>query len=710
MDKKIEQEQCDCPACRAKREREQMLQQLQQNQGCTCGCCSTIIRSRQEVGCTCGCCETKTNKSDITKRIVFLSISLVMLVLSYLNFWKLVGLGEIHFLDFGYVAIALCGYPIFVAAIKGIKNKKITSNLLVSVAILASIVLEIITLTTSANAGSHSHSYVFAAGEVAFLMALGGLIEAWTVKSSRKGIERLVNMSPKTANIKVGDNIETVKIADIKIGDVVLVKPNEMIPVDGQVVKGNSAVDQSSVTGEFLPVDVQVGDQVYGATWNKMGVIEVKVTKQPQDMTVNKLINLALDAEEQRAPIARLADKWASYIVPSAIMLSIIVGVVSYFAFSLTWMQALIRGVTILVVFCPCSLTLATPTAVAAGIGSGAYNGIIIKSGDALERLAKVNAVAFDKTGTITTGSVEVKELVPFNLTKKELLMLTASAEKYSEHPIGKAIVAYAKGKVKLQEPINTRSQVGVGISAKVDNKLIKVVSLKEALSKHQNDVNLKSLDQYLQKGYTVVVTECNYKVVGAVCLYDTLRQDAVVTMQKIKDYNLNTIMLTGDNENSANNIATECGISTIRANLMPEDKLTTVLDLKQSGNNICMVGDGVNDAPALAAADCSIAMSAIGSDIAIETADVAIMNSDIKNVYNTLKLARKTLNTIKRNIIISMTINVASVLLSLFGILSPATGAIVHNVSSVFVVLNSALILKTKYFGYTKQKSKKQK
>ncbi len=710
MDKKIEQEQCDCPACRAKREREQMLQQLQQNQGCTCGCCSTIARPRQEVGCTCGCCETKTNKSDITKRIVFLSISLVMLVLSYLNFWKLVGLSEIHFLDFGYVAIALCGYPIFVAAIKGIKNKKITSNLLVSVAIIASIVLEIITLTTNANVGSHSHSYVFAAGEVAFLMALGGLIEAWTVKSSRKGIERLVNMSPKTANVKVGDNIETVKIADIKIGDVVLVKPNEMIPVDGQVVKGNSAVDQSSVTGEFLPVDVQVGDQVYGATWNKMGVIEVKVTKQPQDMTVNKLINLALDAEEQRAPIARLADKWASYIVPSAIMLSIIVGVVSYFAFSLTWMQALIRGVTILVVFCPCSLTLATPTAVAAGIGSGAYNGIIIKSGDALERLAKVNAVAFDKTGTITTGSVEVKEIVPFNITKKELLLLTASAEKYSEHPIGKAIVCYAKGKVKLQEPVNTRSQVGVGISAKVDGKLVKVVSLKEALSKHQNDDNLKSLDQYLQKGYTVVVTECNYKVVGAVCLYDTLRQDAVVTIQKIKDYNLNTIMLTGDNENSANNIATECGISTIRANLMPEDKLTTVLDLKQSGNNICMVGDGVNDAPALAAADCSIAMSAIGSDIAIETADVAIMNSDIKNVYNTLKLARKTLNTIKRNIIISMTINVASVLLSLFGILSPATGAIVHNVSSVFVVLSSALILKTKYFGYSKQQPKKQK
>ena len=699
MKENISQEVCDCPHCRARREREAKLMQLNSN----CGCCKTP----KQTACSCGCCGTKQTKKDITLRIIFLAISLVMLVLSFINIWKLVGLQKVDYLDFGYLAIGLCGYPIFIGAFKALKNKKITSNLLVTIAIVASIVLEIISRINHTNL-SHSHSYIFAAGEVAFLMALGGLIEAWTVKTSRKGIERLVNMSPKTANIKVGDNVETIKISDIKIGDVVLVKPNELIPVDGEVIKGNSAVDQSSVTGEFVPIDVGVGSTVYGATWNKMGVIEVKVTKQPQDMTVNKLINLALEAEEQKAPIARLADKWASFIVPSAICLSIIVGVVSYFAFNLTWMQALIRGVTILVVFCPCSLTLATPTAVAAGIGSGAYNGIIIKSGDALERLAAVNAVAFDKTGTITTGKVEVKELIPFVQTKKNLLTLTASAEKYSEHPIGRAIVEYAKGRAKLIEPINTRSQVGIGISAKVDGKIVKVYSLKQANISYPNNENLKQLDKYLNKGYTIVVCECNYKLIGAVCLYDTIRQDAEITLQKIKQNNLNTIMLTGDNLNSANTIANLCGITQVKANLMPEDKLTAVLDLKQEGNNICMVGDGVNDAPALAAADCSIAMSAMGSDVAIETADVAIMNSDIKNIYNTLKLARKTLNTIKRNIIISMCINVASVVLSLFGILTPITGAIVHNVSSVFVVLSSALILKTKYFKTQPKKNKK--
>ncbi len=701
------EEVCNCPACKAKREREQLLEKLKDNATCSCGCCSEWLKKETEATtCSCGCCQTKTNKEALTSRIVALSISLVMLVLSYINFWTLVGLKGISFLDFGYVAIVLCGYPIFLGAIKGIKNKKITSNLLVSVAIIASVVLEIISLTTATEA-SHAHTYIFAAGEVAFLMALGGLIEAWTVKKSRKGIERLVAMSPKTANIKVGDNIQTVPIKDIMIGDIVLVKPNEMIPVDGEVIKGTSSIDQSSVTGEFVPVDVGVGSQVYGATWNKMGAIEIKVTKQPQDMTVNKLINLTLEAEGQRAPISRLADKWASYIVPSAIILAIIVGVVSYFAFSLTWMQSLIRAVTILVVFCPCSLTLATPTAVAAGIGSGAYNGIIIKSGDALERLAHINAVAFDKTGTITTGNVEVKKVVTFDSDKKTLIKLAASAEKYSEHPIGRAIVEYAKGKVKLVEPVNTRSDVGVGISAKVDGKLVKVYSLKQAEQKHSTDKNLANLQQYLQQGYTMVAVESNYKLIGAICLYDTIREDAVETIQKIKQNNINTIMLTGDNINSAHNIANMCGIEQIKANLMPEDKLVTVLDLKQQGNNICMVGDGVNDAPALAAADCSIAMSAIGSDIAIETADVAVMNSDIKNVYNTLRLAKKTLNTIKRNICIAMGINVVSVVLSFFGILTPVTGAIVHNLCSVFVVLSSALILKTKYFKKNTQNKK---
>ena len=667
-------------------------------------CCGNKII--KESSSNSGCCgKTNINKREMILRITFLSISFVMLILSYINIWKLVGLEKVDYLDFGYIAIILCGYPIFINAFRGLSHKKINSSLLVSTAITASIVLEIICRTTNIMQMGHSHSYIFAGGEIAFLMAVGSLIEFITLKASRKGIEKLISMSPKTANIKIGDEIKSVKIEDVKIGDIVLIKPNEMIPVDGVVLTGNSAVDQSNITGEFLPIDVSIGDTVYAGTFNKMGVIEVQATKETKDMTVNKLIHLALEAEEDKAPIVRVADKWATWLVPSAICLSVLVGIISYFAFNLTVIDAVIRSVTVLVVFCPCSLTLAAPTAVAAGIGSGAKNGIIVKSGSALETLASIDTMAFDKTGTITSGEVQVKEVITFG-SDLDILQLTASVEKYSEHPIGQAIVKHAEKRVELVEPKDTKSEVGVGISAKINEDFVKVVSYKYAIEQYKDDDNLLSLSEFLDKGYTVVVTICNDVIIGAVCLYDTIRENAEIIMQKLNEKNIDTLMLTGDGLNSAQNIAEQCNIKNVKASLMPEDKLKIIKELKSENKTVCMVGDGVNDAPALATANCSIAMTNIGNDVAIETSDIAIMNKDIANVYNAVILSKKTLSTIKRNIIISMGINVCSVFLSMFGILTPITGAIVHNVTSVFVVGSSALILKTKYF----KKSAKEK
>ena len=680
---------CDCPSCRARREREKALEMLRVKQ-----------EAEQESGevSSCGCCGKKVKdytKRDLIIRLSLLGVSLIGIILSFIDIWHLVGLDNLRFIDFAYLAVVINGYDIVKTAIIGLKNKRITSSLLVTVAMTASIVLNY-----TVKHGSHGHSYIFAAGEIAFFMALGGLIEDWTIGKSRKGIQRLLEMSPKTATIKMGSNYETIAISKLKIGDVVLVKPNEQIPVDGEIVKGETSIDQSSVTGEFVPVDVSKGDRVYGATWNKQGAIEVKVTIEPKDMTVNKLISLVKEAEGQKAPISRLADRWASFIVPGSIMLSILVGVLSYFVFDLTIAEALIRGSTILVVFCPCSLTLATPTAVAAGLGSAAYNGIMIKSGDAIERLAKVNAVAFDKTGTITTGKLNVEKVIAFGDNKeKDVLALAGAVEKYSEHPIGKAIFEYAKSKkCKLKEPVNTRSLVGVGISAKIDNKLVKVISLKECQKTFGNDENIKSLDSELAKGYSIVVVINGFKPYGAICLFDTIRDSAKEIITLLKNKNYKTIMLTGDNKNSAEYTKTLVGVDDFVAELMPEDKLDSVLNLKKQGNNVCMIGDGVNDAPALAGADSSIAMGALGSDVAVETADVAIMNSDIRNVYNTLHLSRNTLSTIKRNIIIAMSINALSVLGSFFGILSPVTGVLVHNFCSLFVVISSAFILKTRY------------
>lgn len=695
------EEVCDCPHCRARRERQRMLEELKAKEELeleeeckkenVSTCCSGV-----------SCCHTKKSASkeferkELVGKLILIIVSLVGIVLSYIDIWKLVGLPNLSFIDFGYVSVILCGYEIFVTAFNGLKKKKITSSLLVTIAMIASIVLEYVV----GHSGGHSHSYVFAAGEIAFFMAVGGLIEDWTVGKSRKGIERLIEMTPKTANVKIGSNYERVPISKLMIGDIVLVKPNEQVPVDGEIVNGESSIDQSSVTGEFVPVDVKVGDKVYGATFNKQGVIEVKVTVTPKDMTVNKLIELVKEAEGQKAPISRLADRWASYIVPSAIILSLLIGVVVIFAFNLTIAEALIRATTILVVFCPCSLTLATPTAVAAGLGSAAYNGVIIKSGDAIERLAKVDTVAFDKTGTITTGELRVEKVIAFDkLKEKELLLLLGGVEKYSEHPIGKAIYNYASEKIKkLPEPVNTRSLVGVGVSAKIDGKLVKAISYKEAKKLYPEDKNLDTLAQYLDEGYSIVVVIAGFKVVGACCLFDTIREDAKDIITLLKSKKFSTIMLTGDNNASASYTTSLVGVDKYIAELMPEDKLDAVIGLKKQGHNVCMIGDGVNDAPALAGADCSIAMGALGSDVAVETADVAIMNSDVRNVYNTLHLSRNTLGTIKRNIIISMSINVISVVLSLFGILTPTTGVLVHNCSSLFVVISSAFILKTKY------------
>lgn len=722
-----DEEVCDCPHCRARRERLKLMEELKKKEeeqlAKECEMENAKSEEQDGDGDCCGhknksynapsCCHTHKSaskeyeKRDLIKKLTLILVSLVSIVLSYIDIWKLVGLPNLRFLDFGYVAVVLCGYEIFVTAIMGLKKKKITSSLLVSIAMIASIVLEY----AVGHTGGHSHSYIFAAGEIAFFMALGGLIEDWTVGKSRKGIERLIAMTPKTAMVKVGSNYEKTPISKLMIGDVVLVKPNEQVPVDGEIVKGESSIDQSSVTGEFVPVDVKPGDKVYGATYNKQGVIEVKVTVPPKDMTVNKLIELVKEAEGQKAPISRLADRWASYIVPSAVVLSLLIGVVSYFAFHLTIAQALIRATTILVVFCPCSLTLATPTAVAAGLGSAAYNGVIIKSGDAIERLAKVDTVAFDKTGTITTGELNVEKVIAFDKTKeKDLLTMLGSIEKYSEHPIGKAIYKYATSKVKkVPDPVNTRSLVGVGISAKVDGKLVKAVSYKEAKKLYPEDKNLDMLSEYLDKGYSIVVVISNFKPVGAVCLFDTLRDDAKDIIDLLKSKNYSTIMLTGDNKAAASYTTSLVGVDKYVAELMPEDKLDAVLELKKEGHNVCMIGDGVNDAPALAGADCSVAMGALGSDVAVETADVAIMNSDVRNVYNTLHLSRNTLGTIKRNIIISMSINVISVVLSLFGILTPTTGVLVHNFSSLFVVISSAFILNTKYIKPEEEQKAKQ-
>lgn len=665
----------------------------------TPSCCSATASRDKSMDSCCGSSssakpEGRGNRLPINK-IIILVISFVSLVLGYFN-WHNIGVMVLYYVNPSWIAVILCGAPIFYNAGLALTRKKITAALLISIAILASIALEFIGFFASDHS-SHGHSYIFAAGEIAFLMAVGAIIEDATIRKTRSGIDRLVNLIPKIANVKTDKGLLEKSLTDINIGDIVVAKAGEMIAVDGIISAGASSIDQSSVTGEYLPVDCKVGDSVYGGTFNQSGVIEITVTKLLKDMTVAKMAELVEEAEGRKAPISRIADKWASYIVPFAAVLSIIVGLIALYAFRTEWNVALIRAVTVLVVFCPCALALATPTAIAAGIGAAARKGVLVKSGQALEALSHVDTLCFDKTGTLTTGKIILDTIYTSDYSKEKFMRLMASVESYSEHPIGKAVVKAAEG-INLSPPQVVITLQGIGIEAKVEGLSIKLYNYGYA---KKSGLTTPDFDQFatmeMSGGKTVIAGIVEDKMVAAVSFSDTLRDNAKQIINDIREKGYNTIMLTGDNEASAKYIGERSGINIIKHSLLPADKQGIIADLQKEGKKVCMLGDGINDAPSLKLADCGIAMGALGNDLAIDTADMAILNSDIGKVKNVLSLSRRVLNTIKRNIVIAMSINLIAVVLSTFGILTPVSGAIVHNFTSILVVLSSALLLRNK-------------
>lgn len=652
--------------------------------------------------CGCGCCTDSHDhdKKGKIREITTLLISFAFLAASFII--SEAGLNGIwEYLDFSWVAVFLCGVPIVLNAIKsllfgkGFKGK-ITSDLLITIAMAACITLQILIYLKIFIGEEGHHSYIFAAGEVAWLMALGEAIEDFTVGKARSGIERLVKLSPTSAKYMIDGVIVEKPISEVKVGDTVVVSPNDMISVDGIIISGSTAVDQSIMTGESLPVDKTVGDAVYGGTWNKAGAIEVKVTKAEDEMTVTKLRKLVEEAEGKKAPISKTADKAASYIVPSAIALALIIAAVNLIfmgkgIFANNVASAIERGVTMLVVFCPCALVLATPTAVAAALGNATKKGILIKSGGALEMLARTKIIAFDKTGTLTYGQLEVSQIKKYD---EDLLKIAASVEALSEHPVAKAIIEAYDG--ELQKPEKVEDMTGIGIKAVILGKAAYVVKWSELKDEFKTEQVKR--DQEEMKGKNVVAVIFDGKLLGLIGLSDKIREDANDCIGKLKQIDIRPVMLTGDNAEVAINVASQTGIDkqNVYSGLMPEEKLEKIELLKKDAK-VCMIGDGVNDAPALTAADSSVAMGALGSDVAIEAADVALMNNDIKNIPSLLVLARKMLRKVKINIAISMTINVLAVVLSATGILNPALGALVHNLSSVLVVCNSALLLLNK-------------
>lgn len=593
------------------------------------------------------------------------------------------GIHNDKMVNFAWVSILISGIPLAYLAIKRIvQESSISSALLITIAMIAAIYID----------------DIFAAGEIAFIMAIGAYLEDRTIEKTKQDIEKFLNLAPtKGRKIVVcpNGNVEEIMLdaRDIKVDDVLRVLPGESFPSDGIVIEGTTTVDQSIMTGESLPVDKIKNDEIFTGTINCFGTVDIKVTKTFANSSLQKMIRLVEEAEENKAPTQKIVDKWSSWFVPIACMIAIATYCVMKFVFNQPE-DALIRAVTVLVVFCPCALALATPTSIMAAVGNAAKNGILIKSGEALENMGNVSVVAFDKTGTITTGKLVVSDIKTFNIDKQKLIELAYAIESRSEHPLGKAIVNYSKeNNINLLNLLNFKMIVGKGIYGDVDNKTIFCGNEKLITDNAKLEIT-KDIEEYIktlrQEGKAIIIVADNKTILGVIGMADKIKDTSEFAISKLKSIGINkTVLLTGDNEYSAKFIAKKVGIEDIYASLLPEDKVYAIKNIMNT-DEICMIGDGVNDAPALKTASVGIAMGTMGSDIAIEAADIAIMGDDISKISYIKKLSNATIFSIKFNIILAMGINFVAIILSVTGFLNPAMGALVHNAGSVLVVLNA--------------------
>lgn len=581
------------------------------------------------------------------------------------------------FIDPAWAAVIISGVPILCSAVKKlIKNKginKISSSLLISTAMIAAILID----------------DLFAAGEVAFIMAIGEILEDKTTEKAKKGLKKLISLAPVQGRRIVSGEEKIIPAEEIKTGDIIRILPGETVPVDGEIISGETSIDQSVMTGESLPVDKTVGDSVFSGTVNRFGSVDIRASKVGSDSSLAKLIRMVKEAEKNQAPMQRTADKWASYLVPTAMLIAII-------AFFVT--KDIVRAVTVLVVFCPCAMVLATPTAIMAAIGQATRHGIIIKSGEALEKMGRVKVVTFDKTGTLTKGKLTVSDVLPVGMSKEELLSAAASAESKSEHPIGTAIASYAKKEgIEIFEPSKFSMEAGKGVLAVINDCEILCGSESFITEKNIALSEKNVLNNLREQGKASVIVAVNGVFCGIIALSDVLREESKEVISELKKIGTRSALLTGDNEKAAKYFADKIGIGDVYSELLPAQKVDIIKKI-QKESAVCMIGDGVNDAPALKTADVGIAMGGDGCDIAVEAADIALMSDDISKIPYLKRLSAGTLKTIKFSITLSLLINFAAIILSLLGLLTPTTGALVHNLGSCFVVLIAAGLYERKF------------
>lgn len=612
---------------------------------------------------------------------------------------------EMHPLNFGLIQLILvipviiAGYRFYTVGFSKLIKREPNMDSLIAMGTGAAFLYGIYAIIQIINGHSEyaMDLYFETSGVIIALILLGKYLESVTKGKTSEAIKKLMGLVPKTATVIHDGKEMVIPVEEVEVGDVILVKPGEKIPVDGEVIKGRTSVDESMLTGESIPVEKNEGDNVIGASINKNGIIKFRATKVGKDMVLSQIIKLVEDAQGSKAPIARMADVISGYFVPVVIAIAVIAGLAWYISGE-TLIFSLTIFIAVLVIACPCALGLATPTAIMVGTGKGAEYGVLMKSGEALETAHQIKTIVFDKTGTITEGRPKVTDIVTTDtVNEAELLQLSASAEKGSEHPLGEAIVNAAKDKnIEFINIENFEAIPGHGIEVMIQGKNM-LLGNKKLMDSRNIEITLhQESDRFAEEGKTPMFIAIDNKLAGIIAVADVIKPSSRKAIEKLHEMGIQVVMITGDNRRTADAIAKQVGIDRVLAEVLPQDKANEVKKLQEEGYKTAMVGDGINDAPALAQADIGIAIGS-GTDVAMESADIVLMRSDLMDVPTAIELSKRTIRNIKQNLFWAFAYNTAGIpiaagLLHLFGgpLLNPIIAAAAMSFSSVSVLTNA--------------------
>jgi Cd2+/Zn2+-exporting ATPase len=678
------EESCNC-GCSEDLSENKEKQNNSQEEEIGNSCCSENSSQEEHDACevegadsSCACCSDdllEERESLWTRKNTFIIVTSAILLpigLYFEFFTSQESLSTILFL----IVIVVSGYEIMKSGVMGLLKGNFTMNLLMSIAVIVSFII-----------GSGAEGAL-----VIFLFYIAEFLEDYAGNRARKSIATLLNLAPDTATIKRnGKNVE-LHVDDVQVGDILVVRPGEKIPLDGVVINGVSTVDQAAITGESLPVNKTEGDEVFAATLNEEGYLEVRITKKSDETVLSKIIKLVKESQKRKSNTETFIERFAKYYTPAVVLIATAVAIVPPLVLGQSLYTWIYRAVVLLVISCPCAFLLSTPVAMVSGITSGTRNGVLIKGSRYVEEMKNINTVVFDKTGTLTEGKLEVTDIVNLNnFSEREILQIAGSLEFRSKHPLAEAIIEYVEeSDMDFKEVEGFESITGKGVKGRINEKMFYIG--KKGLFKDNSQFPQESIDKLENEGKTVTILGNDEHVIGLIGLMDKIRPFSRDTIQGLKERNIKTVMLTGDNDGTAKVVSSKIGVDEYYANLLPEDKVRIVEEFLGKGEYVAMVGDGVNDAPALARANVGIAMGAAGSDVAIETADVALMQDNISKINYFIDLSRKTMSVVKQNVSSALVIQLALAAFAVFGFVPLWVAVTLGDVGLTIAVILNAL------------------